>query len=315
MELVAKILAGNERSAARLITMIEDGDAVGYEALRELYPHVGKAHVIGVTGSPGTGKSTLINKITLALTGAGRNVGIIAVDPTSMKGKGAFLGDRVRMKEADKVKGIFIRSMAHRGYPGGVSRATPGAVYVVEALGKDVIIVESVGVGQTEMGIASFSDTMICVLTPDYGDEIQLLKAGIVEVGDIVVINKRDKTGAEEMAFDAMAAVNELSAHDPEGWNIPVLLTHALKGEGVPDVVSALEAHWDYLEKDGKKQERRREGKNAVMRSLLRELLWKRFLAGAEKEGLLDAAAADMEEGRIDPYTAAERVIGKFDVP
>ena len=309
MELAAKILEGNEGSAARLITMIEEGDAAGYEALCRLYPHTGAAHVIGVTGSPGTGKSTLINKITLALTNEGKKVGIVAVDPTSMRGRGALLGDRLRMKDADKVKGIFIRSMAHRGYPGGVSRAAPGAVYVMEALGKDVIIVESVGVGQTEMGITSFSDTVVSVLTPDYGDEIQLLKAGIMEVGDIVVVNKKDKPGAEVIACDAGCIMQEVGSDVADGWRIPVILTEAVNGEGVADVVSALGSHYEYLRESGRMEARRKEGRKAVLLALLRERVWKQFLAGVESEGSLTEAVDRMDEGLIDPYTAAEKVL------
>ena len=309
MELASKILAGNEGSAARLITMIEEGDAAGYEALCLLYPHTGHAHVIGVTGSPGTGKSTLINRITLALVNEGKKVGIVAIDPTSMRGRGALLGDRLRMKDADKVKGIFIRSMAHRGYSGGVSRAAPGAVYVMEALGKDVIIVESVGVGQTEMGITGFSDTVISVLTPDYGDEIQLLKAGIMEVGDIVVVNKKDKSGAEVMACDAQCVMHEVGSDVAGGWRIPVLMTEAVKGEGVGEVVSALDSHYDYLRESGRMEAKRKEGRKTVLLSLLRESLWSRFLAGIEKEGSLAEAVDRMEERLIDPYSAAEKML------
>jgi LAO/AO transport system kinase len=309
MELAAKILEGNEGSAARLITMIEEGDAAGYEALCRLYPHTGRAHVIGITGSPGTGKSTLINKITLAFTKQGRKVGIVAVDPTSMKGRGALLGDRLRMKDADKVKGIFIRSMAHRGYPGGVSRAAPGAVYVMEALGKDIIIVESVGVGQTEMGITSFSDTVVSVLTPDYGDEIQLLKAGIMEVGDIIVVNKKDKPGSEVIACDAQCSMQEVGSDIASGWRIPVFLTDAVKGEGVEEVVSALGSHYQFLRESGRGQERRKAGRKTILLSLLRERLWNRFLAVAEKEGGMTEAMEKMDEGLIDPYTASEEVL------
>jgi len=310
MELAAKILEGNEGSAARLITMIEDGDTAGYEALCRLYPHTGRAHVIGVTGSPGTGKSTLINRIAIALAREGRKVGIVAVDPTSMKGQGALLADRVRMKDADKTAGIFIRSMAHRGYPGGVSRAAPGAVYVMEALGKDAIIVESVGVGQTDMGITSFSDTVISVLTPDYGDEIQLLKAGIMEVGDIVVVNKKDKPGAEMIACDAGCIMREAGSDIAHGWRIPVLLTEAVKGDGIAELVSALESHYRYVRESGMIEVRRKEGRKMILLALMRERLWKRFLARVEKEGSLAEAIDGMDEGSLDPYSASEKVVG-----
>jgi LAO/AO transport system kinase len=308
MEIAAKILEGNERSAARLITMLEEGDPAGYEALAELYPHAGKAHVIGITGSPGTGKSTLIDRITLALADRGKKVGIIAVDPTSMRGTGAILGDRVRMKEADKIKGIFIRSMAHRGHPGGISRAAPGAVWVVEALGKDVILVESVGVGQTEMGVTALSDTTVSVLTPDYGDEMQLLKAGIMEIGDIVVINKKDKSGAEGMACDAVASVEGASRPDTARWRPPVLMTQAVSGEGIAEVVAAILAHREYLEQGGRLAARRKEGRKRIVMALLKEGLWKRFTAGKQLAEALD----DFDKGRIDPYAAAEKALKSF---
>jgi LAO/AO transport system kinase len=308
-ELVTRIFEGNEMSAARLITMIEEESVAGYAALAELFPRVGRAHVIGVTGSPGTGKSALINKIAVNLTARGKKVGIIAVDPTSMRGSGAFLGDRMRMAEADRLEGIFIRSMAHRGYPGGISRATPGAVYVVEALGKDVIIVESVGVGQTDMGVTTVSDTTLSVLTPDYGDDIQLMKAGIAEVGDVVVVNKKDKAGAERMAFDAECAMREADPPGPSGWRRPVLLTQALKGEGIEETVRALISHGEHLEREGKRAEKRKEGQRTIMRALLKEALWKSFLAEAGRDGRLEALMADVEGKRIDPYTAADRAL------
>jgi LAO/AO transport system kinase len=309
-ELAEKIREGNEMSAARLITMIEEGSEAGYAALAELYPHVGHGHVIGVTGSPGTGKSTLINKMAVNLSAKGKKVGIIAVDPTSMRGRGAFLGDRLRMNDADKLEGVFIRSMAHRGYPGGISRATPGAVYVMEALGKDVILVESVGVGQTDMGVATISDTTVSVLTPDYGDDIQLLKAGIAEVGDVIVVNKKDKGGAEETALDLECAVMETETDAASGWRPPVILTEARKGEGTEAVVKALASHLKYLEREGKRQVKREEGLRAIVLALLKESLWRSFLAKAEREGTLGAVMEDVDARKIDPYTAMLRILG-----
>ncbi|HOJ43690.1 MAG TPA: methylmalonyl Co-A mutase-associated GTPase MeaB, partial [Syntrophorhabdaceae bacterium] len=244
MEIIEKILSGNEASAARLISLIEEGKEEGYRAISLLLPHTGGAHKIGITGAPGSGKSTLIDKMALSYAKKGKKIGIIAIDPTSSRTKGALLGDRLRMKDAENIEGIFIRSMAHRGYPGGIARATVGAIYVLEALGKDVLLIESVGIGQTDINISIICDTLITVFTPDYGDEIQLMKAGMIELGDIIVMNKSDKAGAQEAIKDINTHINS----DKKGtWRPPVIMTQAQKGTGLEELIETTDGHVKYL--------------------------------------------------------------------
>lgn len=306
MELIKKILEGNEASAARLISMIEDGDEDGYKAISLLFPYTGSAHVIGITGAPGAGKSTIVDKLAVNFSEKGKKIGIIAIDPTSTKSNGAFLGDRVRMGGADRAKGVFIRSMAHRGYSGGIAKAAVGAVYVLEGLGKDIIIIEGVGAGQTEMQISLVCDTVITVFTPDYGDEIQLMKAGIIEIGDIIVVNKSDMPGAEE-------AVREISAHvipgGKHGWQIPVVMTQAQVGKGVAALMEVIESHLRYLQNTGTFTEHRAEKLKRLMLSLLKEEMWLRIIKRWSQRVEFVEIAEMLGKREIDIYDAVSRAI------
>jgi len=302
MELVQRVLQGDEGSAARLISMIEEGLDEGYKAVSLLFPHTGKAYVVGITGAPGAGKSTIIDKLAVSYGRQGKKIGVIAIDPTSSKGNGAFLGDRVRMRNAEKVEGIFIRSMAHRGFPGGVAKATLGAIYILDVLGKEVILVESVGAGQTEIQISMVCDSVITVLTPDYGDEIQLLKAGLIEIGDIVVMNKMDRPGASEAAEDI--AFHLQTMVKDQSWRIPVVPTEAGKGKGGEKLMAAIELHRSYRE--GSEQERNRKKNNVgrLTMALLKEELWGKIMRRVESEEAFEEVMQKVRGGIIDPYEA-----------
>ncbi|HQE79635.1 MAG TPA: methylmalonyl Co-A mutase-associated GTPase MeaB [Syntrophorhabdaceae bacterium] len=305
MELIKKILDGNEASAARLISMIEEGKEEGYKAIAELFPHTGKAHIIGITGAPGAGKSTIIDKLAIKFSETGKKTGIIAIDPTSIKSNGALLGDRVRMRGAENIEGIFIRSMAHRGYPGGIARATIGAVYVLEGLGKDVIIIESVGAGQTEVQISSVCDTVITVFTPDYGDDVQLMKAGIIEIGDIIVINKSDMPGAQEATKDIKAHV---ISSDKKDWQVPVIMAQAQRGEGIDTIIGAVESHLEYLKKNNPLGEYRAEKLKKLMFLFLKEELWAKAMKKWAGSGEIKDIVKMVENREIDLYSAVSRV-------
>ncbi len=311
MELVKKVLQGDEGSAARLISMIEEGLDEGYEAVSLIFPYTGKAHVIGVTGGPGAGKSTLINRLAASYGRQGEKVGVIAVDPTSAKSDGAFLGDRVRMKDAERVKGIFIRSMAHRGFPGGIAKATLGAAYVLEGLGKKVIFVESVGAGQTEMQVSTICDSVITVLTPDYGDEIQLMKAGLIEIGDIVVMNKMDRTGAAEAAEDIAL---HLAGRKDNDWQIPVLTIQANKGEGIEKLIATLDLHRRHMRDDAQGKFVRKERMKRLVLALFKEEAWGTLLNEVRAKEGFAGIMGKLQNREIDPYRAV-RMILKLALP
>jgi GTPase len=306
MELVKKVLQGDEGSAARLISMIEEGLDEGYEAVSLLFPHTGKAHVIGVTGAPGAGKSTIVDKLAVSYGRHGKKVGVIAVDPTSAKGTGAFLGDRVRMRDAEKVEGIFIRSMAHRGFPGGIARATVGATYVLDGLGKEVILIESVGAGQTEIQISMICDSVITVLTPDYGDEIQLLKAGLIEIGDIVVMNKADKPGATEAAEDIAFY---LMKRKDQPWQIPVLTMEARKGKGVEKLMAALNLHGKHIEDNLHGKSTKKEKTKQLVLALFKEEAWSAIMKSVQGNADFEEIMRKVQDGTIDPYKAVRMVL------
>jgi len=304
--LVEKILNGDEKSAARLISKVEEENSGAYTALSRLLPHTGKANVLGITGPPGAGKSTLAGRLAVAFADSGRNVGVIATDPTSIHTRGAFLGDRLRMKNAEKKK-IFIRSMAHRGYPGGLAKAAAGAMYVLEGLGKDVIIFESVGAGQSEKGLFLLCDTIITVFTGDYGDEIQLLKAGLTEIGDILVVNKADKPGAEEAKKDLEAFSSRVNT--PGDWHVPVLLTRADSGEGIEVLTDAIKRHWRFVAESGKKEQKKKEKLGLLFIALLKEEFWQRTQKRLKKNRLFKDVLSDVRSGKTDPYSAMQKVL------
>lgn len=299
--LAEKISSGDEITASRVISMIENGEDIGFEVLSAIYPSTGRAFRIGITGSPGSGKSTIIDRLAISYVKIGKKVGIIAIDPTSIKSKGALFGDRLRLKSAEKVEGIFIRSMAHRGFLGGIAKAALGAECVLEALGKEIIIVESVGVGQTELSISLISDVVVTVLTPDFGDEIQLMKANLLDIGDVVVMNKMDLKGAEEKAKDLTTYL-----YDIKKENLPIIKTIASRGEGIEDLLSILEEKRKKGIGDDKKKLKE------LVLAFLREELMGNLERLIEEDPQFDELLKKVEKRNLDPYSLAKTILTSF---
>jgi len=301
-----RVLAGDVRAIARAISLIEDESPAAADLVRRIFPSTGRAYLVGVTGPPGAGKSTLVDRLTAELRGAGQTVGVIAVDPTSPFSGGAILGDRVRMQAHAGDPGVFIRSMATRGHLGGLARATGEAALVLDAAGKDVVLIETVGVGQDEIDIVRTADVSIVTVVPGSGDEVQALKAGIMEIADIFVVNKADREGADRMAasIEANLSLQTFAAGD---WRPPILKTEATTGTGVPELVAGIERFRAHTAATRSTRRRAR----AEFR--VRELLARRFaehvernvLAAGEFEDILDRIAAR----EIDPYTAVDAIL------
>jgi len=304
--LLRPLLDGSPRALARAITWMENGHPEARALMASVWPHLGRAVVIGLTGSPGSGKSTLTDQLARALRAEGRRVGILAVDPTSPFSGGAILGDRIRMGRIAADPGIFIRSMATRGALGGLARATQDAIDLLDAAGWDVVIVETVGVGQDEVDVVSCVQTCCVVLVPGMGDEIQAIKAGIMEVADIFIVNKADRDGVEkvEMEIQAMKSLGSVQAWDP-----PAVRTVAAQGEGIPELLEKIREHGTWLKAHGGFQVKARERARLRFGSLLAEEAARRARAraGSEKVELLIKAIADRV---LDPYAAVDQVLG-----
>lgn len=310
MGLADKIITGDARAAARLISRLED-DAPGTgNEMDALYPHTGRACIIGITGAPGTGKSTLTDALTGAFRDLDKTVGVIAIDPSSPITGGAMLGDRVRMQRHSTDSGVFIRSLATRGWAGGLTRAAIGAVRVLDALGQDIILVETVGAGQVEVDIAAVADTTIVVLNPGAGDDIQTLKAGILEAADIFVINKADRDGADLLKADlqAMLAMKEHPATD---WCPPVILTEAVNGRGMDELGKAIEHHRRYLQTSGGIEECRRERARLELLETA-EGAWKASLAQLAGSDFFNSLVEGIKAGRTNPRRAARDLMNKL---
>jgi LAO/AO transport system kinase len=306
--LAERVLSGEVRAVARAISIVEDESDASAGLVSRLFPHTGRAYLIGVTGPPGAGKSTLVDRLTTELRGAGRRVGILAVDPTSPFTGGAILGDRVRMQAHAGDAGVFIRSMATRGNLGGLARATSDAAVVLDASGFDVVIIETVGVGQDEVDIVRTADVSIVVLVPGTGDDVQALKAGIMEIADIFVVNKADREGADRTAsgVEVMLGLESFAADE---WRPPILKTEATTGAGVPVLVQAIEGFRQHApEALGGRRRARSEFR-------LRELLAARFMARVDATFGADALAriVDAISARtLDPYSAAREIIERL---
>lgn len=307
-EIVNGVLAGNKRSIAKAITAIENCTNQGQELITKLFPHTGKAHVIGLTGTGGAGKSTLIEKIVREYRSRGKSVGVVAVDPTSPFSGGAFLGDRIRMAELSTDEGVFIRSMATRNYAGGIARATKDAVKVLDAAGKNIVIVETVGAGQSEVEIIKVAQTIIVVHAPGLGDEIQAIKAGIMEIADIFVVNKADRENADKAVIDIQS--NLQLSNKQAAWNPPVLKTTAITGEGVRGLVDKAEEHRCFLE--GNAECRTALLKNRAEAELvdaIKEKVADTLIDELRRKGKLDELLQRILEKKVDPTSAAEKVL------
>jgi LAO/AO transport system kinase len=312
MQLIQRLLTGDRRTIARLITIIENDGAEAQEALAALYPHTGRAHIVGVTGAPGTGKSTLVNELAKAYRKIDCTVGIVAVDPTSPFSGGALLGDRIRMRDLSGDPGIFIRSMATRGSLGGLARATADAIKVLDAAGYQTVFVETVGAGQAEVDIAKAAHTTIVVEAPGLGDDIQAFKAGITEIADIFVVNKADREGADSTALALQMILDlnhssHLSSLAPR-WRPPICKTVALHGRGVGAVVEAIEEHVAYLQESGNLQQRERERVEGEFRSILTQEMARSFYERLDK-AQFDSLIDRIIRRELDPYSAAARLL------
>jgi LAO/AO transport system kinase len=304
-DLVARAEGGEARAVARLISLVEDASPALREVMALLAPRAGHAQVVGLTGSPGVGKSTSTSALVSAYRARGKRVGVLAVDPSSPFSGGALLGDRVRMQEHATDDGVFIRSMASRGHLGGLSWATPQALRVLSAAGCDVVLIETVGVGQAELEIASLADTTLVLLAPGMGDGIQAAKAGILEVADVFVVNKADREGADTVARDLRYMLSLGDRRADQGWHVPILKTVASRGEGVEEVVDAIEQHGEWLASSGRLQERRvRRAADEVEGVALTSLR-----VDLRESGELERLAALVAAGELDPYAAADELV------
>jgi LAO/AO transport system kinase len=306
MTLAERVLAGDSRAMARAISLIENENPAAAALVRAIFGKTGRAYVIGVTGPPGAGKSTLVDRMTADIRGRGHTVGVLTVDPTSPFSGGAVLGDRLRMQGHAADEGVFIRSMATRGHLGGLARATGDAALVLDAAGKDIIVIETVGVGQDEVDIIRTADVSIVTLVPGTGDDVQALKAGIMEIADIFVVNKVDREGADRLVSSIESNLT-LQTYGPDQWRPPILKTIATNGTGVPELVDEI---WKFRSHSDATRSARRQKRSAFR---LRELVAKRFMdhleRGVLRPGELDAMVERVVAREIDPYTAADELL------
>lgn len=306
-ELLAKALSGDQRSIARLVSRVESEDANAHEIMKSIYPHTGRAHIVGITGSPGSGKSTLTGRMIACMRAQGKKVGVVAVDPSSPYTGGAILGDRLRMQDHALDSGVFIRSMGSRGHLGGLSGATHDASLIMDACGYDVVIIETVGVGQSEIDVVKIADTVCLVLVPGMGDDVQIMKAGIMEIADVFVVNKSDRDGAEKVAADVRVMLDLI----PErSWRPPVTLSSAEYDRGIEAVVEYIENHRKHLRETEDGRRRRLAKIEGEVEDILRREIASR-VAGVWHSAKDEGALSDLESRKTDPYTVASRLLGR----
>jgi LAO/AO transport system kinase len=305
--LVSRARDGDPRAVARLISLIESADETTREIAAALAPHTGKAQVLGLTGSPGVGKSTTSNELVRAFRAAGKRVGVLAVDPSSPFTGGAILGDRVRMQDHATDSGVYIRSMSSRGHLGGLAAATPQAARVLDGAGCDVVLVETVGVGQAEVEVASLADTILVLLAPGMGDAIQAVKAGILEIADVFVVNKADRDGANATYTDIQGMI-ALAERGPDEWRPKVVRASAARAEGISDIVDAIDKHTSWLAEHGQLTVRRQARAAAEVEAIALGALRNR-MADLRHGNALPDLAARVASGDLDPYSAADELL------
>lgn len=303
-----KILNGNQLAAARLIRLLEEGDPAGVDGLKILYPHTGNAFLFGITGPPGAGKSTLMTHIITEFRQRDLKVGVVAVDPSSPFSGGALLGDRLRMRRHTEDKGVFIRSMATRGHMGGLSKTTIETALVFDAMGYEAVLIETVGVGQDEVDVAEFVHTTAVVSLPGMGDDIQAMKAGLLEIGDIFVVNKADKPGADDVV-DQLRLMLDMRTEANGAWKPPIIKTVAVNSEGVAELVEASYAHRKFLMQSGKFDERNVEREYQFFRRLVREMAADKIFTSIEELAGYETLLDNLRDRKIDPYSAAEVLV------
>ena len=306
--LVEALRAGDRRALARAITLVENGDPLAYQVVSDVYPSTGGAHAVGITGPPGVGKSSLVSALVRRVRADGRDVGVVSVDPSSPFTHGALLGDRIRLTDHFLDPGVFIRSMGTRGHLGGLAETTLQTLLVLDAAGKDVVFLETVGAGQSEVGIISIADTVVLVLMPGSGDSIQALKAGIMEIPDVIAINKMDHPMAKAMLNEVRQV---LSLGPADGWRPPIVLTEAMRGEGVDTLWEKIEEHSAWLESEGELEERRRRNLATEVFQVASARARRHLEEEVQEDPELRRLLEDVQERRLDPLTAVREILDK----